>query len=298
MPGARSPVQSMTGYGRGAARAGGRDVHVELRSINHRYLEIDYRMPAGLAAAQGRLAELIRERLARGRVEVSVTVQQDGRGGRHVKLDERLLAEYHQALLELRTKLGLKGPVTLDHLLRLPSAVSLPEERVTTDDLWGPMQQAAKDALAELVRTRRREGARLATDLRRQVAVIERALRAVKRRAPRALRAQRAQLAARIRELLGAKGSRTVPQLQEVAALVRETDINEEMVRLESHLAHLRQTLAQGRLVGRQLDFIAQELTRETNTLGAKVDDPEASKDVVDIKGAIERIREQAQNLE
>ena len=290
-------IQSMTGYGRMTTRTATGSVTVELRSTNHRYLEVDQRLPNGFTALQGRLAELVQKRLRRGRVEVLVSVQ-SSRVGRRVAFDEPLLQRYHEALLDLKHRFGLKGAVTLDHLLALPQALTVAEERVATDEIWEPIRATLADALEALVRTRRREGARLVTDIRRQTQQIERHLSAIKARLPKALQAQRRHLRQRIRELLGGKAGSSVSQLEEVIALVKDADIHEELVRLESHLAHVRQTLAQQPQVGKPLDFIAQELTRETNTIGAKVNDPLAARHVVDIKGCIEKIREQVQNLE
>jgi len=291
-------IQSMTGYGRASRRTTAGHVTVELRSTNHRYLEIDQRLPNGLTAIQGRLTELIQKRLRRGRIEVLVFVQTLQRDRRRVMFDEPLLARYYEALVSLKGRFGLKGHVSLDQLLALPQAVTVAEERLPTEQLWEPIRQTADAALEALVGTRQREGARLVADLRRQIALIESHARKITTRLPNALKQQRQQLRKRLRELLGVSGSRSVAQLEEAVALVRDADIHEELVRLDSHLAHMRQTLAGHQLVGKQLDFIAQELMRETNTIGAKVNDPQAARHVVEIKGSIEKIREQVQNLE
>lgn len=294
----RASVQSMTGYGRGTARAAIGTVTVEARSTNHRYLELETRLPNGLAALQARLAELLRRSFRRGRVDVSVTVQEVVRDRRRVVFDEALLERYHRALVEMKGRFGLKGPVTLDHLLALPQAVAVAEERVPAEQMWEPIRRASAAAVRDLVRARTREGARLVEDLNRQVQTIERHVRAITARQPKALAEQRRQTRRRLQELLGTKGRSSVAQLEEVAAVVKDADIHEELVRIASHLAHVRQTLAGRGLVGKALDFIAQELTRETNTIGAKVSDPQAARHVVEIKGCIEKIREQVQNLE
>ena len=291
-------IQSMTGYGRATKRTALGVVTVELRSTNHRYLEIDQRLPNGFTAVQGRLTELLQRQLRRGRVEVLVFIQSDHWDRRRVTFDEPLLQRYHEALVGLKSRFGLKGGVTLDHLLALPQAVAVTEERLPTERFWDPVREAAEAAVAALVRTRQREGARLVADLRRQIRDIERHVRAVTARLPKALAQQRRALRDRLQELLGPGAARSVSRLEEAVALVKEADIHEELVRLDSHLAHMRQTIAKGQLVGKQLDFIAQEIMRETNTTGAKVNDPQAARHVVEIKGCIEKIREQVQNLE
>jgi len=291
-------IQSMTGYGRATTRTSAGSITVELRSTNHRYLEIEQRLPNGLTALQGRLTEVIQKRLRRGRVEALVFVQSSRWDRRRVTFDEPLLQRYHEALLDLKSRFGLKGALTLDHLLALPQAMTVSEERIPTEQAWEPIRETTAQAVEALVRTRRREGARLVVDIRRQIQQIEQHLRAITSRLPKALEQQRRHLRERVRELLGSKSSSSVSQLEEVIALVKDADVHEELVRLDSHLAHMRQTLAGRQLVGKQMDFIAQELTRETNTLGAKVNDPQAARHVVEMKGCIEKIREQVQNLE
>jgi uncharacterized protein (TIGR00255 family) len=295
--GARGPL-SMTGYGRAAKRAPLVDVTVELRSTNHRYLEIDARLPNGLTALQGRLTELVRRQIRRGRIEAQVAVQSSRRDQRRVSFDAQLLARYHAALVELTQRFGLEGGVTLDHLLALPQALTVSEERTPAEELWEPIRQAAEAAVRELVRSRQREGSKLVRDIRTQLQTIEARLRAVKRRLPRAFEQQRRRLRERLQELLGSASNVSPGQLEQAAALAKDADINEELVRLESHLAHVLQSLAGRALIGKRLDFIAQELMREANTMGAKVNDAEAAQHVVEIKGCIEKIREQVQNLE
>ncbi len=291
-------IQSMTGYGRAATRTSVGSVTVELRSTNHRYLEFDPRLPNGLTALQGRLAELVRSMLRRGRIEAAVAVQLDRWDQRRVTFDEQLLQRYHDALVAMKSRFGLKGDVTLEHLLALPQALTVSEERVPAERFQDPILRTAQAALRELIRSRCREGAKLVADLRKQLRSIEQHVRAVKRRMPKALEEQRRRLRDRLRELLGPGTGGSTSQLEQAAALAKDADIHEELVRLESHLAYMRQTLATNQLVGKRLDFIAQELMRETNTMGAKVNDPQAAQHVVEIKGCIEKIREQVQNLE
>ncbi len=291
-------IQSMTGYGRAARRTPAGTVTVELRSTNHRYLEVEPRLPNGLAVLQGRLTDLIRQSVRRGRVEAFVAVQSEQGDRRRITFDEPLLQRYHGALVELKGRFGLKGAVTLDHLLALPQALTITEERTPSERVWESLRQTAEEAVRELVRARQREGAALTADLRRQLQAISKHVEKIKRRLPKALEGQRRALRQRLQELVGQHSNLSTSQLEQAAALVKDVDIHEEVVRLESHLVFMRQTLGSHQLVGKRLDFIAQELMREANTLGAKVNDPQATQHVVDIKGCIEKIREQVQNLE
>jgi len=291
-------IQSMTGYGRASRRTSAGRLSVELRSSNHRYLEIEQRLPATLSPLQGRLAGCVRDHLRRGRVELVVALHTDADERWGVELNEPLLERYYRALRALKARFGLKGQVTLDHLLGLPQALTVSEKRAPPERFWEPTRHTVEAALRELVHARIREGAKLVADLRRQLGAIERHVRAVKHRLPKALAQQRSRLRQRLAELLGPDSAVSPSHLEQAAALAKEADIHEELVRLESHLAYVRQTLAGGEAVGKRLDFIAQELMRETNTMGAKVNDAQAAQHVVDIKGCVEKIREQVQNLE
>ncbi len=293
-----SGIQSMTGYGRSSRRTPLGTVTVELRSTNHRFLELEPRLPNGLASLQGRLTELLRTAIRRGRVEATVTLQAPRGSQRRVAFDEPLLSRYHEALLGLKNRFGLKGAVTLDHLLALPQALAVFDEGLPIEQAWTAIREPAQAALKDLVHARRREGAKLADDLRRQVAAIERCRQRVKRRLPQALKRQRQQLRRRLPELLRPHVKLSSSQLEQAAAFARETDIHEELVRLDSHLTYIRHALATEPLVGKRLDFIAQELVREANTIGSKVDDPHAAHEVVEMKSCVEKIREQVQNLE
>jgi uncharacterized protein (TIGR00255 family) len=167
-------AQSMTGYGRGSRRGSLAAVTVDVRSTNHRYLEIDARLPNGLSGFQERIVELFREHLRRGRIEVNVAVRADRANRWVVRFDEQLLQRYHEALVALKGRFAVKGAITLEHLLALPQAMTVAEEKVQGDHLWEMVQHAARTALKELVQARRREGARLIVDLRRQLRAIER----------------------------------------------------------------------------------------------------------------------------
>ena len=293
-------MQSMTGYGRATRRAAWGSATVELRSTNHRYLEIDQRLPNGLAALQARVGELLRSVLRRGRVDATITIQQSARWQQpRIRFDEPLLKRYVETLTALKSRFGITSPVTLDHLLALPHAMTVAEETLSADDAWETIRRAVHAAAQELAQSRAREGAKLIADLRRQLAAIHAHLQMVTRRLPKALAQQRQRVRERLLELLGPGSSGGAAQLEQAAALVKDVDVHEELVRLESHLTYMRQTLSGSTpLIGKRLDFIAQELMREANTLGAKVNDPEAVQHVVGIKGCIEKIREQVQNLE
>ena len=291
-------IQSMTGYSRAMRRLQNGTVTVELRSTNHRYLEVSQRPSERAAGFDGRIAQLVRSHLQRGRIEVSVTTQIPRGASRQVVLDPALAKAYYERLLELQTRFGLKGSVTLDHLLRLPNVVSVTDEQGPSQDLWPSVRTVLLEGLRELLSMRRREGRRLVADLRTHAQLICRHLKAIRVRQPKSIAEQGRRLRARLKTLLGSAPAATAAQTQEALALITASDIHEELVRLESHLEHLQRLLGSPGPVGKQLDFIAQELMRETNTIGAKANDAGIAQRTIEIKGAIEKIREQAQNLE
>lgn len=292
-------VQSMTGYSRVTRHVAQGTVTVELRSINHRYLDVGARLPDGFSEFEGEIAPLLRAHLKRGRVDVNVSVQLAGGNARRVMVDETLAKTYHAQLVSLQRRFGLKGGVALEHLLALPQLMTVAENPARRHALWAQVMRTLREALRHLLAQRRAEGRRLVADLRSHLQLIRARLNTVRARLPQAAAHQRQQLQLRLKSLFdGVTASMSNAQLHEALAMVRETDINEELVRLDSHLAHSQQVLRGAPAVGKTLDFIAQELMRETNTLGAKANDATIARCVIDIKGAIERIREQAQNLE
>lgn len=292
-------VQSMTGFSRATRHIPQGTVTVEMRSINHRYLDVGARLPDGFSEFEGEIAPLLRTQLKRGRIDISVSVQLTGGNARRVMLDETLAKAYHAQLVSLKRRFGLKGQVLLEHLLALPQLLTVAENPSQRHAIWAQVKRTLQDALRHLLVRRRAEGQRLVADLRAHLQLIKTRLKTVRARLPQAATHQRQQLRARLKGLFdGATASVSTSQLQEALAMVRETDIHEELVRLDSHLAHANQVLGGAPAAGKTLDFIAQELMRETNTLGAKANDAIIARCVIDIKGAIERIREQAQNLE
>ena len=289
---------SMTGYSRVTRHAGGNTITVEIRATNHRFLEIEQRLPQGLSELEGQIAELVRARIKRGRIDVSVAVHAPKTASRRVVLDEALAENYYQRLMELKGRFGLKGGVTLEQLLALPQVVSVVDDPRQRQALWPAIQQAATAALEQLRSVRRAEGARLVRDIRAQAGAIRTRARTIRARLPKNAAEQKRRLEARLKTLVSGSREMSSAQIREAVAVIRETDIHEELVRLDSHLTHAEQALRGQEALGKKLDFIAQELVREVNTIGSKANDSMIARCVIDMKGAIEKIREQAQNLE
>ncbi len=289
-------LQSMTGYSRLVKQTPRGGIAVELRSTNHRYLEVDVRLPEGLTSYEADVTQLVRAQLRRGRVDVTVAIQSP-KTGKQIVLDEALAEAYYRALSGLKKRFALKGEITLD-VLAHPLLLNAKDGRANQPDLWPVVRQTVQAAIRELAVTRQAEGQRLIRDIRANMQTIAKRAKSIRSALPKSMAQQKHRLGERLRTLMGNGGSLTTGQLHEALALVKDVDVNEELVRLDSHLTHMEQTLKTQQPMGKKLDFISQELMREANTLGAKANDSTIVRFCIEIKGAIEKIREQAQNLE
>jgi uncharacterized protein (TIGR00255 family) len=290
-------IHSMTGYSRLTRQTRLGPVTVEVRSTNHRYLEIGQRLPDGLTGVDGEVTQLVRRAIRRGRVEVLVALQSTRRATKRVTVDEALARTYCQRLRAIKRRLGLAGAVELSHVLALPHVIHVADDTTSPQAAWPAIRQTIEASVRRLSVMRAQEGRRLARDLRALAQGIERSAGAIRKRVPQAVAQQRLRLQQRLKGAFSAS-TLTSAQLQEAVACVREVDVHEELVRLSSHLVHLRQALNGREAMGKKLDFIAQELMREANTIGSKANDADIARHVIEIKQAIEKIREQAQNLE
>ncbi len=295
-------VRSMTGYGVAEVDAEGGRWWVEVRSTNHRFLEVTVRLPKDLGALEERVRAEVARRVRRGRVDVVVR-EEPGRRARTVAVDVELARRYAQALEDLRRTLGLEDSPTLAALLSLPEVVRVEEARPDADAAWQALYPGLERALEALVGMREQEGARLAEDLRERVARLEEWVEAVQRRAQALPQAYAERLRERVAALLRGLNVDSPPDearlAMEVAAFADRCDVREELVRLRSHLEQARGLLeSRDGAVGRKLEFLLQEMQREVNTVGSKAADLEVTQAVLEMKSELEAIREQVQNLE
>lgn len=292
----------MTGFGR-ASSSGEVRCWAEIRSVNHRYLDLSVRLPQGLAGLEPAVRERVAARLNRGRVEVTVGLRYEASGDGatgdevRVRVDRTLLRAYRQAAADAAAEWG-GAMVSLDLVLQQPGVLSVEEAVPDLDRLWAGLQPVLDEALDRLVAMRRREGERLGHDLHRRLGQVAGLVGRIKEQAPRMVENYRTRLADRVESLLR-RGELDPGRLEaEVVLFAERVDIAEELVRMESHLSEFDRTLAGGGPVGRRLDFLLQELLRETNTVGSKAQDGQIAAWVVDVKTELERMREQVQNLE
>jgi uncharacterized protein (TIGR00255 family) len=288
----------MTGFGRGEAGGAGRSYTVEVHSVNHRFLEVRCRLPRRLSGLEQHVTRVVQARFARGHFEVAVQEKDVAARTRSLKADRPLVRQYVELLRGLQAELGLAGAVTLDLVASQRELIAFEETEDTLEDVWGEVEPAVQRALDALAAMRATEGAALVAALERHLAGITGLLAGMGARAPELVAAHRARLRARLTDLL--EGRPVDPQRleQEVAIIADRGDVTEECDRLASHVGQFRDAVHLAGPQGRRLDFLLQEMNREANTMGSKSADAVLAQEVVDLKTAIERLREQVQNLE
>jgi uncharacterized protein (TIGR00255 family) len=288
----------MTGYGRGEVQIAGGACVVEVRSLNHRYCEIAVKTPRSFAAVENRIREIIRSRFSRGRFDAHLAVDIAATSSRRLVVDHALARQFYVALAELGRELGLSSQVSLSTLLELREVVRIEENEHQTEDIWPVIQETLAIALTNLEHMRLSEGEALGRDLLQRIQLIEDWQEQIKSRLPALLVDYRQKLEGRISRLFGDLDIDPARLAQEVVFFAERSDVTEEMTRLHTHLTEFRRLLQSTEPVGRKLDFLLQEMNREINTTSSKVADSEVATLVVDIKSELERIREQAQNIE
>jgi uncharacterized protein (TIGR00255 family) len=287
----------MTGFGVADAVVGGGRLQVEARSVNHRHLSIQLKLPADLQAMEGEIRERLRERIERGHVTITARWLEEREAAPAAQLDLERAREYARLAAELKHALALPGEVDLAWVTRMPGV--LMEARAAQGSVSSDQVFVALDAaLAAMLAMRTIEGAALGAELERQIAAIERELEGVEARAPQRLVAERDRLRRSVAELLDGAAVDEARLAQEIALLAERLDIREEIVRLRAHLAACRAALRDTASCGRQLGFLGQEMLREINTIGSKANDAAIAHAVIAMKSAVERFREQVENVE
>ncbi|WP_109206569.1 YicC/YloC family endoribonuclease [Moorella sp. Hama-1] len=291
-------LNSMTGYGRGEASGAGKAVTVELKAVNQRFLDLVLRLPRAYGALEERIRQELKKSLSRGRVEVLVTIKEDNPEKRPVSVDTGLAMAYYNALKELAQNLSISADITAAGLLSLPEVITVAEPEWDEVTLWPVVNQALATALAGLLKMRQVEGQRLQADLEARAELVRSHLEAIRERAPEIPREYAARLRERVAQLTGGLALDPGRLEMEAALLADRADITEEIVRLASHLEGMTAAMAGTEPAGRRLDFILQEMWREINTIGSKAGDLAISHLVVAVKGELEKMREQVQNIE
>lgn len=292
-------LKSMTGYGRGEVEAEGKQISIELKSVNHRYLEINLKQPKKYIKLEERIRKTVAKYLNRGHLEIFVRVKNTEQRDTNVKVNVEFAKQYYQALKELGDSLGVENDISLEKIISLPEIISIEESEEDIELIWPYYSKILEEALLENLKMREEEGKNLQIDLLQRVENLKAIKSKIETRSPEVVKEYKEKLTQRIEELLESKEILNEEKLEnEVAYFSDRASITEELVRLDSHFEQFNKITELDGPVGRKLDFLIQEMNREVNTIGSKANDKEISANVVEMKAEIEKIREQVQNIE
>lgn len=291
-------LRSMTGYGRAQKILNGRDILIEIRSVNHRYYEYTSRIPRAYGYIDEKLKALLKTVISRGKVEVSVNINNIEGRDTVIAANKGIAEGYVAALREIGCELGLDDDITLSNLIKLPDIFNVQKTADDEDQIWKDVYHTASEALERFVKMREVEGERLKVDVIEKADSIINDVAIVEELSPKTVENYRNRLSQKLTEILEGRDIDEQRILTEAAVFAEKIAVDEETVRLRSHVAQLKGMLDAEESVGRKLDFIVQEMNREVNTIGSKAQDLDITKLVVDMKAEIEKIREQIQNIE
>ena len=288
---------SMTGFGTGEATSGGSTVAVEVRSVNHRFLDLAFKLPRVLQHREQDIKELVRARLARGRVTIAMSVE-SAAASRAVTINEAALEQYLGQVRDFARRHKMDELVSLDVLMQLPEVVTVKEAEPGEDELWPLVEQSLGQALDACLRMRLEEGRALERDLIERMALIENTVATIEKMAPVVAKKQVEAMRKRVAQLAGDIKVSEERIAAEIVMLADRTDITEELTRLKSHLSQFNKTISDGGEVSKKMTYLLQEMHREATTIGSKAADPQVIQHVVVLKEETEKLREQVQNLE
>lgn len=291
-------IYSMTGFGKAQARSKHGTVTIEMRSLNHKFFELSARIPNGLAEYEDKLKNIIHKKVKRGKIYLNMELSGNKNGEANVIINRVIAKRYRSELIKLKKTLKIQGDINLDQLINLPGVIMSEVPMANSGRYLPCVKEALSKALEKLVSDRRKEGRALCDDLIKRVESIKAAVDHINKRSTISIVKYKNRLTKRIRELTGTKNIDRGRLAQEVALFAKNSDVSEELVRLKSHLDSFQDSLKTHNEVGKKLDFIAQELHREANTIASKSSDFKISKSVIQMKSDIEKIREQVKNIE
>ncbi|MDU1411637.1 MAG: YicC/YloC family endoribonuclease [Clostridium sp.] len=291
-------IKSMTGFGRGTSEGEGSNYIIEIKTVNHRYFELNVKMPRALISLEDNIRKVINEKVKRGKVDVFITQNQLAKDNMEVIVNETLADSYVKALHGLRDKYNLRDDISASVLARFPEVFALKQEEEDLEKIWKDMELSLRIALDNLINMRTQEGEKLLCDITNRCGCISNSVDIISSRIPEVTEEYRCRLLKKVEEILSNREIDENRIAMEVVLQADKTCIDEETVRLKSHVDQVLKTLNLNEPIGRKLDFIVQEMNREANTIASKVNDLELTNIALDIKSEIEKIREQVQNIE
>lgn len=291
-------MKSMTGYGRAKGMVSEREITIELRAVNHRYFDCTVKVPRMYGFLEDVVKKAAGQRIARGKVDVFVTITDAGAEDTRVVLNERVAEQYYKALTALRNRFDIRDDISVTSLAKLPDVLCIEKEEEDAEKLKSDTLSVFAQAIDGFDTMREAEGEKMAADVANRVQTILNLIADIEQRSPECVRAYREKLEKRMNEVLSDNAIDPQRILMEAAIFADKTAVDEETVRLRSHVSQLLQMLKENAPIGRKLDFLVQEMNREANTIGSKCSDMELANIVVSLKAEIEKIREQIQNIE
>jgi len=291
-------ARSMTGFGKAVVENDGEVITVEVSTVNHRYLDCSVRTPSAWSALEPLIKQTVRDRVSRGKIQISVNRKRAGMSNKAIHFDEEIAKQYVTAASELNRLLNSQEGLSLNVLAQLEGVFYYEELTEDIDRIRDIVVGVINDSLSQLDTMRCNEGDALARDVRTRVDLMRKTLAELEEQLPRLSGQYEARLRSRIEDLKGDTNLTEERIAMEVALLAEKADVTEEVVRLKTHLDHMLELLDQDGPIGRQLDFLSQEIQREVNTLGVKTREGGVTKEVLTLKGELEKIREQVQNIE
>ena len=291
-------IRSMTGYGHEQQIIDQRDITVEIKSVNHRYYEFSARVPRAYGYLEEKLKSFVKGKISRGKIEVGVTINNLNGKEADIKVDKTMALGYVNALRNANEFLNLEDDITLTSLMKFSDIFTVQKIAEDEEKIWNDVKSVAEKALQKFVAMRETEGQSLKSDLLAKLSVVEETLKNVEKLAPLTVENYREKLYAKLKEVLGDTDIDNQRILTEAAIFAEKIAIDEETVRLGSHICQFRELLENDEPLGRKLDFLVQEINREINTIGSKAQNLDITRCVVDMKSEVEKIREQIQNIE
>ena len=291
-------LKSMTGYGRHEAVAGGKKILVEIKSVNHRFSDYNIKVPRYMGFLEDKVRKYASEYITRGKVDIYVNVESYGESDKDIILNEELAKNYIDVLYELRDRFGLKDDISVSNVAAYADIFKTERREDNEEEIWKLTKDVLEKAMTAFTEMREREGGRIEKDLRARIDYMKELAEKVDEYSPQTVKDYRDRLYAKIKELVEDREIEETRLLTEVAIFADKVAVNEETVRLGSHFEEFYKILDSGEPAGRRLDFLIQEINREVNTIGSKAQDINIAKIVVTLKGEIEKLREQIQNIE
>ena len=291
-------IKSMTGFGRCEHQQGTQKFTVELKGVNHRYLDVNIRMPKKLNLFETSIRALLKQYAARGKVDIFITYEDTAEGQVSLKYNAALAGEYMKYFRQMEEEFGLDNDIRVSTLARCPEVITMEEQSEDEEEIWKGLKLALEGAFSQFVETRITEGENLKKDILEKLNGMEKLVAYIEERSPEIVTEYRAKIEEKVQELLGDTQMEENRIAAEVILFADKICTDEEVVRLKSHISHMRDTLEEKEGLGRKLDFIAQEMNREANTILSKANDLAVSNCAISLKTEIEKIREQIQNIE